>query len=309
MGQLASELPDDAAAGQTRPVPGSAEAAQIADAFSELLNRDPQAVINSMRDKAGHVVLNADDLFKRWPAYAENPKARRWLGPLLYATARDFIDGAFADMLSKTLASGRNVVFTAGGGASGKSTVLRSQADRPDVDFVVDTTFSSTVPALGQIDAALAAGRFVEVNYVYRDFADAVWSMIRRALDPQVGRIVPIDDLARTHFGSRETVSAVLERYQGHPRVAVLLWQSMPGRVKPLSVSRFAARELPALDELQRQGQAILDESFERSDRDQDGEWQGLSGDRSFYETARSRAQAQLSPSRIFPPERDAESL
>ena len=116
--------PDDATGQEDRPSPGSAEAAEIARAFSELLNRDPQAVIDSTRDMAGHVVLNADDLFRHWPEYAGIPKARRWLGPLLYATARDFIDRAFASMLREAPAHGRNVVFTAGGGASGKSTVL-----------------------------------------------------------------------------------------------------------------------------------------------------------------------------------------
>jgi hypothetical protein len=203
-------MPNEPAAapadGPLPPSPGSAEALEIQSRFAELLERDPQAVSDATRDSGSHVVLNADDLFKRWPEYAAHPIARRWLGPLLYPVARKFIDRLYAELLGAAPTTGDTVVFTAGGGASGKSTVLRAQADRPEVDFVVDTTFSDPQRAIDQIETALRAGRQVEVNYVYRDFEDAVHGMIRRALDPKVGRIVPIDDLARTHFGAQRTI-------------------------------------------------------------------------------------------------------
>ena len=295
---------DGAASASKPPLPDSSEAKQIQITFAELLYRDPQAVIDKTRDNGGHVVLNADDLFKEWPEYAENPKSRRWLGAILYGVAKEFIDKAFAKLLEAEATSGTNVVFTAGGGASGKSTVLRAQADRPEVDFIVDTTFSRPDRAMGQIEAALSADRQVEINYVYREFRSAVIGMVERALNPKVGRIVPIDDLANTHFGAQETIFTTLQRYTDEPRVAFQLWESLPGnRVKRLPLQTLADRQLPALDELQKQGQNILDEIFEDANRNPDGQWKGLSRDRSFYEAARSKTQKSVASARLFDPD------
>lgn len=282
------------ATGKTRPsqTPHRLGTDRIRRDFAKILSRNPKAVIDSTRDSSGHVVLNADDLFKRWPEYKNTPRSRRWLGSVLYAEARAFIDHAFARLLAAKSKTGQTVVFTAGGGASGKSTILRAQAERPDVDFVVDTTFSNTDRALLQIDTALQAGRLVEINYVYRDFRDAVRSMIERALDPKVGRIVPVDDMARTHFGAQETVFTVLERYAEEPRVAILLWKSLPGnKVQRLSLQSLIGLRLPPVDKLEKLGQRTLDECFKEADQDPTGQWESLSGDGSFYEAARSRVQ------------------
>lgn len=204
-----------------------------------------------MRDEGGHVVLNADDLFRCWPEYASDWKARRRLGSILYPIARKFIDAAFQRLLAEAPETGSQVVLTAGGGASGKSTILRALADREKVDFIVDTTLSNSSRAFTQVDAALAAGRFVEINYIYREFVDPVRGMVERTLDPSVGRIVPIDDLARTHFGAQETMFALMERYADEPRVAIRLWETLRGgRGKRLNVAGLISRRLPHVDEV-----------------------------------------------------------
>ena len=124
-------------------MPEDSNQADIKQQFHDLLWRDMWGVLEGMRAPSGHVVLNADDLFKQWPQYAEDSLARRWLGPLLYSTAREFTDQAFRMLLEQPAQEEQVVLFTAGGGASGKSTVLRAQGSRPDVDFIVDTTFSN----------------------------------------------------------------------------------------------------------------------------------------------------------------------
>lgn len=294
---------------QTSPRPGSPEAIEIQNRFAGLLDGDPRAVLDSTRDDGGHVVLNADDLFKCWPMYRDNPKARRWLGPLLYPVARNFIDRLYAELLGSAPTTGTTVIFTAGGGASGKSTILRAQANRPEVDFVVDTTFSDPQRAIDQIEAALSAGREVEVNYVYRDFEDSVRGMIERALDRRVGRIVPIDDLARTHSGAQETIFIILDLYEDEPRVAIRLWKSLPGgKVRTLTLKGLIERRLPDIDVLQKRGQSVFDETFADSIQNPTGQWKGLGGEGSFYEAARSKAQEGISNSRSFDHQRDEKS-
>jgi Zeta toxin len=304
-------MPDsegDSSGRQSIPKFGTSDTASVRRRFAELLERDPEAVLDATRDSGGHVVLNADDLFKRWPEYEVDPRSRPILGPLLYPVAKEFINRLFGKLLTATPTTGTTVVFTAGGGASGKSTILRAQANRPEVDFVVDTTFSDVERAIGQITESLDAGRLVEINYVYRDFKEAVLGMIERALDPKVGRIVPIDDMARTHFGAQETIFTILERYENEPRVAIRLWESLPGNeVKPMSLNGLLARVLPDIDELQHLGQTVLDESYEAARHGSAGQWENLSDHRSFYEAARSKALKGIQAPRDLDHQRDTE--
>ena len=75
-----------------------------------------------------------------------------------------------------------------------------------------------------------------------------------------------------------------------------------------MSLATLADRQLPAVDELQKQGQSVVDEMFEEANGSPDGQWKGLSCDRSFYEAARSKAQEGLGYSRFVDPEGHKES-
>jgi len=169
------------------------------------------------------------------------------------------------------------------------------------VDFILDTTFSNTERALAQVGKALASGRKVEIHYVYRRFAESVQAMLKRALDPESGRIVPIDDMARTHFGAQRSILEAMTAYQNHERVFIALRQNATGEnLSALSEEAFARRLHPSIDKLQKIGQRILDEFFktERAKRSGDGEDQdpgrkNLHVSREFYETARSQAQTR----------------
>jgi hypothetical protein len=175
----------------------------LIQAFEGILRRDVEDTLKRMRDRSGRIVLNADDLFKMLPEYEANPADRKILGPMLYPTARKFTDEIYERLLSQPLGSEDTIMLTAGGSATGKSTILRTDGRRPGVEFILDTTFSNTERGLLQIEKALEAGRKVEIQYVYRGFKSSVIAMLRRALDPASGRIVPIDDMARTHFGAQ----------------------------------------------------------------------------------------------------------
>ena len=247
------------ASASSSPIPKSPEAKELQERFTEILDRNTAEILDAMRDDAGHVVLNADDLFKQWPDYARHPVQRRSLGPILYDPAKKFTDRAFLHLLERKAAPEATVVFTAGGGASGKSSILRAQLERPDVDFVVDTTFSNTGRALTQVSAALECGRNVEINYVYRPFEEAVAGMISRALDPENGRVVPIDDMARTHLGAQDSIFAAIETYADDPRVNIVLYESKTDEgLLPLDFEKLISRVLPEIDELQRRGAICL---------------------------------------------------
>jgi len=205
-----------------KPLPPT-EAAAVLQEFDRALRKDMDATLARMRAEGGKIVLNSDDLFKMLPRYKNNPGERIFLGPLLYPVAKKFIDDVYKKLLKRPVARDDTVVFTAGGSATGKSTILRAASQKPGVDFIVDTTFSDAPRAMAQVEQALARKRKVEIHYVYRDFAESALGMVRRALDPASGRIVPIDDMARTHFGAQRSVLEALMTYQDEPRVSIKL--------------------------------------------------------------------------------------
>ena len=281
-----------------------ADREQLCEEFYRLLNADVDATLERVRGQRGTVVLNADDLFNMLPRYAGHPADRKFLGPILYATAKRFIDEVYTRLLAQPMGENDTVVFTAGGSATGKSTILRTEGQRPGVDFIVDTTFSDATRALAQVDQALASGRQVKIYYVYRDFLASLRGMLERAADPRLGRVVPVDDMARTHFGVQRTILAALEKYEDEPRVEIIQRiNTSAGKLDPLSEREFFSRLYPSIDSLQKRGQNFLDElrRGQRSRRgdeseDHDAGRENLHFSESLYEAARSQAQAPKPP-------------
>lgn len=121
--------------------------------------------------------------------------------------------------------------------------------------------------------------------------------MVQRALDPTSGRIVPIDDMACTHFGSQRAILDAVVRYQDNRRVSIKLRENVGGKLRAINEKMFFDRLHQSIDFLQKLGQSVLDEIRENKDL------QGTHGDgghaggaripfsTSFYEAARSKAQ------------------
>lgn len=261
--------------------------------------------------RGGKITLNSDDLFMLCREYQEQPERRPILGPRLYEIAYWFINQSYASLLSRRVRgdAAATVVFTAGGSATGKSTILRDKGKRPGVDFIVDTTFSDTKRALAQVDRALAAGRNVEIYYVYREFRDCVISMLRRALDPASGRLVPVDDMARTHYGAPRAILEAFQKYQDDRRVVIRLFKNEGRRRLSQLTLRDFERNIPrSIDDLQRLGQTVLDEFYQsprgkrtrraRNRRNRNARGKGLSISFAIYQAAKSKAQTAGATSR-----------
>ena len=133
-----------------------------------------------------------------------------------------FTSYAMLDSRGKLMVSdSQTLVLETAHSATGKSSILRTAGSTPGVSFIVDTTFSNTARSMLQVDGALKSGRRVEIRFVDRAFRDSVLGMVERALDPNSGRIVPIDDMARTHFGAQRSILEACERFQSEKPLAI----------------------------------------------------------------------------------------
>jgi hypothetical protein len=126
----------------------------------------------------------------------------------------------------------KQVVFTAGGAAAGKTTSIRKLADLSHAveaaEIVYDTILSSFRSSVDRISPALDAGRMVSIIFIYRDPIDSfVDGLLPRAKG--MGRTLPLDIFINSHVGSIEALPRIAEHYKDDRRVAIAVIDNSRG--------------------------------------------------------------------------------
>ena len=169
---------------------------------------DPEGLLQEYRRRFGNV-LNADNAAELFPEYAASPASRAQFRPAVHPAAQWVRDKLFTRALADP--NVREVIFTAGGNGAGKSTGGLSG------DVVMDTTLSNPEHSEKLVQAALDAGKNVQVVYTYRPIQQAFEGVLDRARVE--GRTVSIGTLIGTHEGAAQTVRSLVGKYTGNPDV------------------------------------------------------------------------------------------
>lgn len=185
-------------------------------------------------DSRGGVVLNTDIARELSPEYL----ADRTRSVDVHEAASDVVKALYAHKLAEPTPEGMDpvVLFTAGGTGAGKTTGERAMGDaigRPEI--VYDTNMNTLSSAVTKIEQALAAGRGVEILYIYRDPVESLaQGAIPRAKREKeefgTGRTVPLEEHARTHVGVRPTIEALAEKYAEDARVNITAVDNSRGK-------------------------------------------------------------------------------
>ena len=154
--KLTANLSDDRVAVQQRCI--------------EQLKTDPGEFVSRYRMEFGDH-FNPDNAAELFPDYCSSPENRANYRIAVAGSAGWVSDQAFKQRLAEP--DEMPVLFTAGGTASGKSTIAGPAADAGLIVF--DSTFSNTDLSKQRLQEALGSGRHVEVCYIYRDPGEA-WS-------------------------------------------------------------------------------------------------------------------------------------
>jgi energy-coupling factor transporter ATP-binding protein EcfA2 len=174
------------------------------------------------------------------------------------------------------------VVFTAGGAGSGKTTGIQQIAGLGHAveaaQIVYDTTLSSLRSSLDRISQALDAGKTVSIIFVYRDPIDSlVGGALPRA--ERNGRTLPLEVFLDTHIGAPEVLLKVAETYKGDKRVEIAIIDNSRGRGKAaaadLKFVQAVARKYTRED-LGAKLLRGLEDAYEKKKR---GEKEGISED------------------------------
>jgi hypothetical protein len=162
---------------------------------------------------------NGAELFSEYSSSREN-RARYRLA--VAAAGGWVIDEAFRQRIA--MADRAPVIFSAGGTASGKSTLIVDEVKAGAV--VLDSTFSNYAPSKTRLQEALESGRDVIVQYVYRDLLEAYGAVIARSKTEAVGRMVSPQTHRSTHANAAKSVARLLEDFARNRRVRFQFYES-----------------------------------------------------------------------------------
>lgn len=177
----------------------------------------------------GGRVVNTDIARELSPDY----RTDRSKSAAVHEPASWFVKQYYARALKEAPPGG--VLLMAGGTGAGKSTALKGR-DLSRFALIYDTNVTAVDKGAKIIDQALAAGRKVEVAYVYAHpldtFRRAIGRARRMASKYGTGRTVPITAHAGSHAGSRNAVPALEEHYAANDDVTFAYVESGVGPVE-----------------------------------------------------------------------------
>lgn len=196
-------------------------------------------------DTKGGKLLNTDMARELSPEY----QADRSLSAEVHEPASQFVKDMYAEKLQEAPKPGErnSVLFTAGGTGAGKSSALESLpkmknlADKAQI--IYDTNMNTYASAKQKVQAALDAGKKVNIAYVYRDPTEAFTEgTLKRAM--RMGRTVPIQNHIDTHAGSMRTIAQLQDDYASNPNVQFHIIDNSngPGKAKVSTLDRVSQK-------------------------------------------------------------------
>ena len=241
----------------------SAEEAEVEARFAALVQTRLDAIIAEYHARFGNVI-DTDRAREFCPEYGRSQTSRTRFSRAVYQPAKALADEIYRRSIrSADAAEGWRILFTSGGTGVGKSTALASLSEEPqpndDFDILVDGTLSDHRASQEKIRAALAVGHRVTVAHVHRAFAETVRMVVTRAVE--IGRTVTLDNIAATHFRSRETLFRLVEEFGTRIKIRVL--ENRVGEpTRAISAAELAARHGESIDQLRNLAHTLLENEF-----------------------------------------------
>ncbi|GEM_PF-5176390 len=241
----------------------SADEAEVEARFAALVQTHLDEIIAEYEARFGSVI-DTDRAREFSPDYCASKASRTRYSQAVYQPAKALADEIFRREIIKVApAEGWRILFTSGGTGAGKSTALAWLSEEPQTDdqydILVDGSLSDHPAARAKIREALALGHRVTVIHVFRAFAETVRLAVKRAI--AMGRAVTLDNIAATHFRSREALFKLVEEFGTRIKVRVLEnCGNEPSRV--ISVPELASKQGDSVDRLREMAHSVFTDEF-----------------------------------------------
>jgi Zeta toxin len=199
---------------------------EIAKNFEIEVSANLSTYVYSYRECFGKHI-DTDSARELCPAYANSYENRAQLAPLIHEPASQIVKAVWRALLNESFGTPGLVIFLAGGSGSGKSTVVKSEKFQnhfQEAIVVYDSTFSTFSSASTKIQDALNAGKDIDIYYVHRNASNAAYSVVERAV--KSGRTVPIQEIAKIHWGAQTTIFMLCDEYRNSENVTIHLFNN-----------------------------------------------------------------------------------
>jgi len=195
--------------------------------FIETLNRpiaevdaDYNAIADEHESSHGGKVISTDLPRKLLKAFAESKAGRILYTGITTAGARAYgRDRLWREIHNR--GSRKKLMFTAGGIAAGKSSVVTDEVIAAQ-DLVYDATLRETKWAIQNIEKAIEQGWELQIVYVQRPIDLALKGAIDRA--NKQGRSFPLADLPAAHQDAQRSILDIAKHFKGNASVQIDLW-------------------------------------------------------------------------------------
>ena len=219
-----SEIPRDSGLSGVDRVYETRLARQIDRSIDQALEKYAQ-----VEGSEGGRILNTDLARELSGDY----RADRTRSAAVHEPASYIVKKAYERKLAEPALPNERVIFSGGGTGAGKTTGLDAIAaidpSIRDARIVYDTNLNGLESSVKKIDQALASGRGVDIVYTHRDPVDAlVNGALPRA--KRMGRTVPIEEHAKTHVGSLNTMRELARLYASDERVSIRVLDNNYGK-------------------------------------------------------------------------------
>ncbi len=236
--------------------------------FLNDVRADPQRFFNEYEKRFGNV-LNADNAATLFYDYVADPVKYR---EAVHQAATEIRDRLFARKLAEEAPVGKNfVLFTAGGNASGKSTITQLAGSSEAAHVVYDSTLANLDRARQLVQQALASHKPVAIQHVSRPIDEAFRGMLERSRSE--GRVVSIRQMLKSQRASANTVQVLQREFAGNPRVKFRFYDNRGGAARETSRSSV----LKSYAESRHQLNEILDSEY-RAGRVSEDAYQKIRG-------------------------------
>lgn len=201
-------------------------ASQAEQRFSDMVENNSDELIRRYIDKNGRIV-DADKVKELSPDYMADKK----LAYAVHEPSSKLSKMIFTKMLKDDPTA--PVIFTAGGGGSGKSeampVALASIGVNESNSIVFDSTLAGYDSAVKKIREALEGGRKVAIVYTNAPVLKAgMFAMSRE-------RIVPLRVLARAHVDASNTIRKIANEFAGNDNLSISVVNNF-GKISDIKV-------------------------------------------------------------------------
>lgn len=233
----------------------------LQDNYEEALTR-----YDALPESQGGKVINTDVARELSSDYV----ADRSKSGIVHEPASAFTKKLYEEKLKVKDPNGNNnVLFTAGGTGSGKSTAIENvpevKALADNAQIIYDTTMTGFNPSVAKIELALKADKNVGIAYVYREPVEALINGALPRAD-RMGRTVTLKAHLDSHVESMKTILQLAEHYKDNPRVSIEIIDNSRGKGGAVLSKLDLLKEISYnKDELGQKLTSALDTQYEQN--------------------------------------------